>query len=151
MSKDAAALVEGAKEWASLYGDFANGEEGAVLTAPLRLRGAWDANDADAFADLFVENGSMLVGDEQLTDKDGIRDYMSKAFAGGFKGSKLSEKPLEVKLLNDSVAVAIMEGGIVRPGDAEVPAGHAVRSVYVVAKRDGDWHIVSHQTSPIGG
>lgn len=50
MSTEGASLVAGAKQWASYYGDFPNGVEGAVLTAPLRCRAAWDANDAEGFA-----------------------------------------------------------------------------------------------------
>ena len=73
MSGKASSLVAGAKQWASLYGDYANGKEGAVLTVPLRLRAAWESNDADALADVFIENGSMLIGDEQLKGREEIR------------------------------------------------------------------------------
>jgi hypothetical protein len=58
MSDDAATLVAQAKQWASQYGDYSNGEKGAAYTAPLRVRAAWEANDPDAFAEMFIENGS---------------------------------------------------------------------------------------------
>src|SRR5687767_7527222 len=48
MSSKAAELVTQAKKWATRYGSFTQGEEGSVLTAPLRVHAAWDANDADA-------------------------------------------------------------------------------------------------------
>ena len=151
MTKSASALVAGAKEWASHYGDYPNGEEGHVLTAPLRIRGAWDANDADGFADMFIENGSMLVGDTQLKSREEIRTYMAEAFKGGYKGTRLSEGPREIRLLNDTVAVAVTQGGLVRPGQEAVAAEDEVRALWVIVKRDGDWRVASHQTSPIKG
>src|SRR3954470_7511771 len=55
MSEKASSLVAQAKQWATYYGKFTQGEESAALTAPLRARAAWDANDADAFAGVFTE------------------------------------------------------------------------------------------------
>jgi uncharacterized protein (TIGR02246 family) len=151
MSKEAASLVAGAKQWAKNYGNYPNGEEGHVLTAPLRVRAAWAANDADAFADMFIDNGSMLVGDNQLTSREEIRSYMKDAFDGGFRGSQLVEEPREIRLLTDSVAVAIMEGGIVRDGRESVDPNDEARSMFVLVKRDGDWRVAVRQSSPIKG
>jgi uncharacterized protein (TIGR02246 family) len=152
MASKASELVAGAKQWASRYGAFPNGEEGAVLTAALRVRAAWDSNDADAFAGMFIENGSMLVGDNQLMSRDEIREYMGEAFAGGWKGSRLTDEPLDIRLTNEgTVAVAITEGGIVRPGAEALEKADRTRTMWVIVKRDGDWRVASHQTSPLGG
>ncbi len=151
MSSKASSLVAGAKQWASLYGQYPNGPEGAVLTAPLRIRAAWERNDADAFAEMFVENGSMLVGDEQLKDREEIRSYMSAAFDGPYRGSRLVEEPIEIRLLTDDVALAVTEGGVLTDGADEVPAEYKVRAMWVIVKYDGDWRVASHQTSPVGG
>ena len=151
MTTKAAALVQGAKQWASYYGDYANGAEGAVLTAVLRVRAAWDANDADALADMFAENGSMLVGDVQYTDREAIRSYAQEAFQGAAKGSRLTEEPLEIRLLTDCVAVAVTQGGVVRDGSDTLAPADEVRALWVAVKRDGDWRIASHQTSPVKG
>ena len=151
MTERAASLVEGAKQWAKNYGDFPNGEEGAAFTAALRVRAAWDANDANAFADMFVENGSMLVGDRQLMNREEIRSYMASAFSGAYQGSRLTEKPVEIRLLTDSVALAVADGGIIPKGADSVEAADLVRGTWIIAKTDGDWRIVSRQTSPIKG
>jgi uncharacterized protein (TIGR02246 family) len=151
MTNEAASLVTRAKEWATRYGDFSNGEEGAVLTAPLRCDVAWENNDADAFAEMFIENGSMLVGDTQLKSRDEIRAYMAEAFAGGWRGSRLTEEPREIRLLTDTVAIAISEGGILRDGAQSLDPVDEVRILWVIVKRDGDWRITSYQTSPIKG
>ncbi|MEU9826060.1 SgcJ/EcaC family oxidoreductase [Micromonospora chersina] len=149
MTTDAASLVAGAKQWASYYGDYPNGEEGAVLTAPLRIRAAWGDNDADAFAGLFIENGSLLIGDTQLNGREEIRAYMAKAFAGGWKGTRLTEQPRDIRLIADEVAVAITEGGIVRPGEDGLDPLNEERAMWVLVKRDGDWRVAARQTSPI--
>lgn len=151
MTEKAASLVAGAKQWASLYGDFPNGEEGAVLTAALRVRAAWDANDADTFAAMFVDNGSLLVGDRQLMSSDEIRAYLAEAFAAGWQGTKLHERPREIRLLTPSVAIAITEGGVVPAGREELSRDEEERAMWVLAKRDGDWRVVSRQTCPIRG
>jgi uncharacterized protein (TIGR02246 family) len=149
MTQEAASLVTKAKEWASRYGDYSNGEEGAVLTASLRCGVAWENNDPNAFADMFIENGSMLVGDNQLKGREEIRAYMSDAFAGGWGGTRLAEEPREIRLLTDSVAIAVSEGGIIRKGAAALDPADQVRTLWVIVKHDGDWAVASHQTSPV--
>jgi uncharacterized protein (TIGR02246 family) len=151
MGKEAAALVEGAKKWATLYGDYPNGEEGAAYTAALRVRAAWEANDADAFADMFIDNGSMLVGDNQLVSRDEIRSYMAEAFNGSWRGSKLTEEPLEIRLLTNSVALAVTDGGILQEGEGSLPADAKIRGTWIIVKSNNDWRIASRQTSPIKG
>ncbi|MEV0899229.1 SgcJ/EcaC family oxidoreductase [Actinoplanes sp. NPDC049802] len=151
MTEKAASLVESAKQWATYYGEYPNGERGAALTAALRVRAAWESNDADAFADMFVDNGSMLVGDLQLTDREQIRSYMAEAFSGSLRGTRLTEEHLEIRLLTDSVAVAVTDGGIIPAGGDSVAADDKVRGTWVIVKTGGDWRIVSRQTSPIKG
>jgi uncharacterized protein (TIGR02246 family) len=151
MTERAASLVASAKQWATYYGEYPNGEEGAAFTAALRIRAAWDANDANAFAEMFVENGSMLVGDRQLNNREEIRSYMAAAFSGPYQGSRLTEEARDIRLLNDSVALAVTDGGIIAPGADAVHPGDLVRGTWIMRKTDGDWRIVSRQTSPIKG
>jgi uncharacterized protein (TIGR02246 family) len=151
MSDDAATLVAQAKQWASQYGDYSNGEKGAAYTAPLRVRAAWEANDPDAFAEMFIENGSMLVGDLQLNNREEIRSYMADAFGGGYGGSRLTEEPIEIRMLTDTVALAITEGGVLRAGQETLAPTELVRGTWVIVKRDGDWRIASRQDCPIKG
>jgi uncharacterized protein (TIGR02246 family) len=151
MSKDAATLVTEAKQWASQYGDYSNGEKGAAFTAPLRVRAAWEANDADAFAEMFTENGSMLVGDLQLMNREEIRSYMADAFSGGYRGSRLTEEPQEIRMLTGTVALAVTEGGVLRAGQETLESTELVRGVWVIVKQGGDWRVASRQDCPIKG
>lgn len=151
MSTKASDLVNQAKQWATYYGDFTTGEEGAVLSVPLRVRAAWDANDADALADLFVANGSMLIGDEQLKGREDIRAYLSEAFSGAYHGTRLAERPVTIKLLTDDVALAVTDAAVLVDGQTEPNDDQLVRAMYVVVRQNGEWRLASHQTSPISG
>jgi uncharacterized protein (TIGR02246 family) len=152
MSEKASNLVAGAKQWATYYGKFTQGEESVALTAPLRARAAWDANDADAFANLFTANGSILVDDTQLTDPESIRLFFKEAFAGTLRGTSLVMEPIEIKILEPGTAVVITDGGVLYEGETEVPVERTVRGTWVTVRgEDGEWRLVSQQTSPIKG
>jgi len=151
MTTEAATLVAQSKQWASKYGGYSNGDKGAAYTAPLRVGAAWAANDADAFAEMFIENGSMLVGDLQLKNREEIRSYMADAFAGAYQGSRLTEEPVEIRMLTNSVALAVTEGGVLQPGDETLAPADVLRSVWIIVKQAGDWRVASHQASPIKG
>lgn len=153
MSGNASSLVAEAKKWASYYGSYPNGWEGAVLTVPLRIRAAWESNDADAFADIFAENGSLLVDDDQLRGREEIRSYMAAAFEGPYRGTRLIEEPLEIRPIgsDSGVALAITQGGVVRAGETAVAPESEVRSTWVITNHGGDWSLFSLQSSPVKG
>jgi uncharacterized protein (TIGR02246 family) len=152
MSQKADSLVAQAKEWASHYGQYSNGVEGAVLSVPLCMRAALESGDADAFADLFVENGSMLVADTQLNGRDAIRSYMAESFAGPYQGGvRVLEQPVEVLTIAPDAALAITDGGLLRDGETELDPAQVVRSMYVIVKRGAEWKLISHQTCPVAG
>jgi uncharacterized protein (TIGR02246 family) len=151
MSSKATSLVEQAKQWATNYGSNPNGAEGAAMTVPLRARVAWDNNDADAFADLFTADGSELVGDTQLRGADEIRAYFTEAFAGPYKGSRLTQEPPEIHLVTDSLAVAVAVGSLLRDGETTASPENRFRAMWVIVKQAGDWKLLAHQTSPLGG
>lgn len=151
MSEKASSLVAGAKQWATYYGKFTQGEQSAALTAQLRARAAWDANDAAALADSFAENGSILVDDEQINGREAILAFFTDAFGARLAGTKLHTEPIDVKVLEPGVAVVITDGGVLYDGETAVPAERTVRGTWVAAQVDGEWRVVSQQTSPVKG
>jgi len=56
-----------------------------VLAVPQLIQAAWAAGDADAFAAVFTDNGSLLMRENQLTSRAEIHAYM----AAGFRGDRL--------------------------------------------------------------
>jgi uncharacterized protein (TIGR02246 family) len=151
MGSKASSLVDKAKKWATHYGEFTSGDAGAALTAPLRVRGAWESNDANVLADAFTENGSMLVGDEQLKGREEIRAYWTDAFANYYKGSRIEDDPDEIVFFDENTALVISKGGVLKEGETAVPVDRENRNTWVVVREQGDWKLFSYQSSPIKG
>ncbi|WP_026270496.1 SgcJ/EcaC family oxidoreductase [Salinispora pacifica] len=141
----------GVKEDVSYYGSFLDEREKLVLTVPIRIQDAWLHNDADAFARVFTDNGSLLMQDHQLRGRDEIHAYMAAGFAGGLRGASVKGWPLSVTFLRDDVAALVTEGGIRLPGETETARERQIRAVWVVVRQGEDWRLVSHQSSPIYG
>lgn len=130
---------------------FPDERDVVVLAVPQRLQAAWAANDADAFAAVFTADGSLLLDDEQFTDRQQIRAYMAAAFDGGYRGARVTGWPLSVDHLADGVAMVVTEGGILLDGETELSLDRHIRASWVVVRRDGEWLLLSHQTSPLKG
>lgn len=139
----AANLVDLAKGFASQYGDYSNGFEGEALTPWLRAHSLWQAGEADDLADLFTENGSLLIGDAQFVSREEIRSYLTEHLPSD---QVLTERVVLVRPLSDTAAVVISEGGFTSP-DGEVPS--ELRGTWVVTRSAAGWSVVSAQLSPI--
>jgi uncharacterized protein (TIGR02246 family) len=140
----------GVTEDESFYDRFSDPDERAALTMPQLVAAAWADNDADAFANLFTEDGSELIGDEQMRSREEIRAFMLAGFAGPYRGSKVKGWPLHVKFLTDDVALLVTGGGVVMPGESAVAPDRELRSTWVVVRGDnGRIRLHSHQSSPV--
>jgi uncharacterized protein (TIGR02246 family) len=141
----------GVEEDLSFYRSFTDAAQKAVLTVPQQIQAAWATNDPDVFADIFTENGSLLMSDTQLTSREQIREYMTNGFNGYLRGAHVTGFPLSVKFLRDDVAFVVTEGGIIFAGDTDVKPENAIRATWIIVQRDGAWKLFSHQSSPITG
>ncbi|MFJ7219485.1 SgcJ/EcaC family oxidoreductase [Amycolatopsis sp. NPDC098790] len=141
----------GVAEDFSFYRGFTAEAEKAVLTVPQKIVAAWAANDADAFADVFTADGSLLMQDEQLVSRDEIRAHMAAGFDGPYAGARVTGFPLSVEFLSEDVAMVVTEGGILLAGDEDLDAKRAIRATWIIVERDGEWRLLSHQSSPIAG
>ncbi|MCX5199503.1 SgcJ/EcaC family oxidoreductase [Streptomyces sp. NBC_00249] len=142
----------GVEEDPSYYREFTGEDEKAVLSVAVRIQAAWAANDADTFAGLFAENGSLLMQDEQLTSREQIRAFMAAGFAGPLKGARVSGGPLLLTFLSEDAAMVITEGGIIRAGEAGIAPEGEIRAMWVIVKgADGAPQLLSHQSSPVKG
>ena len=151
---DAGAILAAARvaEDPSYYRQFTGADEKAALTVGLRIQDAWATNDADAFAEVFAENGSLLMRDVQLTGRAAIRSYMADGFAGPFRGARVTGWPLEVKFLNDDVAFLVTQGGIVLATDDELLPDREIRAIWVIVRRaPGKLELLSHHSNPVKG
>ncbi len=133
------------------YGEFTSDREKEALSVPLRLVAAWAKNDADGVANVFTEDGIMILpGDVFKKGRDEVRAFMAAAYAGPFKGTGVTGRPVDVRFASDDVALLRTHGGILAPGETEIDPELAVRSTWVVVKRDGQWQLAAYQNSPRG-
>jgi uncharacterized protein (TIGR02246 family) len=133
------------------YGPFTSEREKEALSVPLRLVGAWAHNDAVGVADVFTEDGILILpGDVLKRGREEIRAFMTAAYAGPFKGTGVTGAPVDVRFVGDDVALLRTHGGILAPGETEIDPELAVRSTWVVVKRDGQWYLATYQNSPRG-
>lgn len=133
------------------YGKFTTDREKDALGLPLRLVAAWARNDAAGVADVFTEDGILIVpGDVFKVGRAEIRAFMTAAYAGPFKGTGVLGQPVDLRFVGDDVALLRTHGGILAPGETEIRPALAVRSTWVMVRRDGEWLLAGYQNSPRG-
>lgn len=133
------------------YGRFTSEKEKEVLSVPLRLVAAWARNDASGVAGVFTEDGIMILpGDVYKKGRDEIRSFMAAAYAGPFKGTGVTGRPVDLRFVSDDVALIRTHGGILAPGETDIAPELAVRSTWITVKQDGEWRLAGYQNSPRG-
>jgi uncharacterized protein (TIGR02246 family) len=113
-----------------------------------RLVEAWDANDADAYADLFAADGTLIVPGAYVSGRAGIRAFMAERFAGPFRGTRLRGRPEDVKRLGPGVAVLVVAGAVLLPGETEPAPERAVRASWTLVHGAGRWRLAVYQNCP---
>lgn len=143
--------TDGNNELDSYYGTFTSDKEKEALSVPLRLVAAWSKNDADGVADVFTEDGILILpGDVLKKGREEIRSFMAAAYAGPFKGTGVTGNPVDVRFITDDVALLRTHGGILPPGEKDIDPELAVRSMWVCTKNNGEWQLAGYQNSPRG-
>lgn len=128
--------------------DPSDADKAAVAGLTQRMVSAWSSHDADAFADLFVESGTMILPGVFRSGREQIRAFMAGAFANEYKGSQVTGQPLDLRFLTPDVAALLTEGGVLAPGDIEVTGDRAIRATWLAVKHDGEWRLAGYQNTP---
>lgn len=119
----------------------------AIASLTQRVVAAWAYHDAESFADVFTDDGTMILTGVYLEGRAEIRDYMAAAFEGVYQGTQVTGKPLGMKPLGSGAAILLSEGGVLDPGESDVSQSAAIRAAWVVVKQDGQWRLAAYQNT----
>jgi uncharacterized protein (TIGR02246 family) len=113
-----------------------------------QLLDAWNRRDAEAFANLFAADGSLVGFDGSPIDgRAEIDSHLRPIFADHPTAAYIS-KIREVRLLSLETALLRAVVGMIPPGQHDInPATNAIQSL-VVVKDGGDWRIAMYQNTP---
>lgn len=126
------------------------GADMAVLEVPERIIAAWARNDADAFAEVFTEDATLILpGDVYLTGREEIRAFMAKGYAGPYQGTRVMGTPLAFKRLGERAILMLTKGGVLAPGEETVTPEREIRASWIMSKQDDRWLITAYQNTPL--
>ncbi|MET9889288.1 SgcJ/EcaC family oxidoreductase [Streptomyces sp. NPDC006465] len=120
-----------------------------VRTVLDRLYSAWADHDADAFADLYTEDATVVMPGVFHDGREEIRAYMAAAFDGPLKGSRPLDEPRRIRFPRPGTAVVVSETGILLAGESELPADRLRRATWVLVRdpAGGSWAITSYHNA----
>ncbi|MEU1969579.1 SgcJ/EcaC family oxidoreductase [Micromonospora sediminicola] len=123
-------------------------DQKAVAGLPQQIMKAWAEHSPSDFADVFAEDGSMILPGVFVLGRENIRGFMEQAFAGPYKGTRVIGTPFNVRFLAADMVLLLTEGGVLEPNQTELGQGRAVRASWLAVKRDGQWKLAAYQNSP---
>ena len=124
------------------------GDQAAVAALTQRVIAAWAYQDADGFADVFTEDGTMILPGSYAKGREEIRAYLKDAFADQYKDTQVTGRPLDIRFFGPDVGLLLTRGGVLAAGESEVSDDQSIRASWFVVKEDGEWKLAAYQNSP---
>jgi uncharacterized protein (TIGR02246 family) len=123
-------------------------EQKAIAAVPAKLVAAWAAHDAAAFADLFVEDGTLVLPGVYKKGRAEIQEYMAAQYAGPYQDTQVTGRPIDIKPLAGGAVALLTEGGVLAPGETQPSSERAIRASWILVNQGGDWKLAVYQNCP---
>lgn len=123
-------------------------DQAAIAALTQRMVTGWAYGEAETIADLFVEDGTLILPGVFCNGREEVRDYFARAFEGKYKNTQVMGKPISIRVLGPDVAILLSQGGVLEAGETEVSEAGAIRASWLVVRRDGQWQLAAYQNSP---
>lgn len=136
-------------------------DDSAVRTLPARVAAAFP--DGTAVSTLMTEDADYIIGDgTHLRGRAAIIEYFQRlmdgrdAFGTTNQGARAIVEVQHARFLADDVALVHTSGGILMPGETEVPLARRGIQTWVAVKRTNGWLIAAYHNTrvvpqPYGG
>lgn len=123
-------------------------DQAAVAAVPARMVAAWRDHDADAFAGLFAEDGTLILPGVFVQGRDAIRQFMTGAYAGPYRGTTVTGTPIAIRPLGPGAVAVLTEGGVIDAGAEELAPANAIRASWILVKENDNWVLAVYQNCP---
>lgn len=123
-------------------------DKAAIAALTQKVVAAWAYHDADTFASVFTDDGTMILAGVYCEGRDQVRDHMAAAFEGPYKGTQVTGTPISIRSLGPDVAILLSLGGVLASGETEVSEQSAIRASWLVVRQDGQWRLAAYQNTP---
>ncbi|MCB5165645.1 SgcJ/EcaC family oxidoreductase [Streptomyces bambusae] len=123
-------------------------DKAAIAAIPQRIVAAWEKYDADAFAEVFTPEGTLILPGVFEQGREAIRAFVAAAWDGPFKGTRVTGAPVSIRFAGPEAGIVITQGGILNPGADELTPERSVNASWVVVKREGQWYLGAYQNTP---
>ncbi|SFT36098.1 conserved hypothetical protein [Actinopolyspora lacussalsi subsp. righensis] len=120
-----------------------------AVQAIARITEAWANNDASAFASVFTEDATMILPGVYVKGREAIAEFMSKGYAGPYRGTRVTGTPVDVRVIGDDLTIVVTEGGVLMPGETEPDVSRRIKATWVVVRRGkSDWQLAAYHNAP---
>jgi len=123
-------------------------DQAAVAVIPQRMLAAWAHQDAASIADLFTDDGTLILPGIFRQGRQDIKEYFADAFAGPYAGTQVVGKPVGLRFIGPDAALLLSSGGVLAAGETEVSAAQAIRASWLVVRTEGQWRLAAYQNTP---
>ena len=121
---------------------------GGVRESLGRMRRAWDAGDAAAYADEFTSDATYVIFAGLVSrGRDEIRADHIPVFERWQRGTRMAMRVLDVPFVSDDVTVVLTEGGLFKGEPRRIRHDKVQTFVFVRDAKSGQWRCAAFQNT----